>query len=339
MEFATIATSTVRELSPKASVEHQASTFPSPWVQGVTAPLAAQNDFLQGDFYGTKLQGSFVRKLLEDLTPNRPFGYETSFSLNLQDHTAMKSEALLEAKAAAAIADQAAFIFIDAIDPIGTVNPRAHDRMGKVFDRLMPYYAHLGGDRVADVGVFYGLESKFSFSGNGRNVRQADLSDSHTPAVMQAASRLISAHVPFTVVTKNSMAKLKGLRVLILSNVNAMDNEECADDPLVGKSRRTVIRQRIHLAGRQDRQAPRRLHARRRLRRFTRREAKLERLYPLHRTDTRGLTVLRRILGELSGIHPRLRNEGQSARGSTRSGDDDSSLEVSVARQVLVDPQ
>ncbi len=227
VEFAAVATSTVRELRPTASVEHQSSTFPSSWVQGVTAPLAAQNDFLQGDFYGTKLQGSFVRKLLEDLTPNRPFGYETSFSLNLQDHTAMKSEALLEAKAAAAIADQAAFIFIDAIDPIGTVNPRAHERMGKVFDRLMPYYAQLGGERIADVGVFYSLESKFSFSGNGRNVRQADPSDSHTPAVMQAASRLIAAHIPFTVVTKKSLAKLKQLKVLVLSNVNAMDREEC----------------------------------------------------------------------------------------------------------------
>ena len=96
-----------------------------------------------------------------DLTPNRPFGYETSFSVSLQDHTARKSEALLEAKASAAIADAAAFIFIDAIDPIGTVNPHAHERMGRVFDRLMPYYRELGGERVADVGLFYSLDSRF----------------------------------------------------------------------------------------------------------------------------------------------------------------------------------
>ncbi len=31
-----------------------------------------QNDFLQGDFYGDSWQGSFVRKLLEDLTPASP---------------------------------------------------------------------------------------------------------------------------------------------------------------------------------------------------------------------------------------------------------------------------
>ena len=56
----------------------------------------------------------------------------------------MKPEALLEAKASAAIADAAAFIFIDAIDPIGTLNPRVYDRMGRIFDRLMPYYGELG---------------------------------------------------------------------------------------------------------------------------------------------------------------------------------------------------
>ena len=75
-EFASVATSTVRKLRPKASVEHQSSTFPLPWTFGVARPLVAQMDFLQGDFYGDSWQGSFVRKLLEDLTPNRPFGFE-----------------------------------------------------------------------------------------------------------------------------------------------------------------------------------------------------------------------------------------------------------------------
>jgi hypothetical protein len=216
VEFAEIATSTVRKLKPTASVEHQSSTYPLNWMFGVTAPLAQQNDFLQGDFYGDQLQGSFVRKLLEQLTPHRPFGYETSFSVSLRDHTAMKSAELLEAKASAAIADSAAFIFIDAIDPIGTVNPRVHQRMGRVFDRLMPYYEHLGGQRVADVAVYYSCESKFNFSANGRHVSNPDTSDAHTESAMQAAARLISRHVPFTVFTKKDLDQLNNVSVLIL---------------------------------------------------------------------------------------------------------------------------
>ena len=154
VEFARLATVTVRRFKPNASVEHQSSTYPLNWMFGVTEDLTLENDFLQGDFYGDQLQGSFVRKLLERLTPNRPFGYETSFSLTLQDHTAMKSEALLEAKASAAIADSAAFIFIDAINPDGTVNYRAHDRMGSIFDRLLPYYEHLGGEPALKTSQF-----------------------------------------------------------------------------------------------------------------------------------------------------------------------------------------
>ncbi len=227
VDFAKIATDTVKQLKPEASVEHQSSTYPLNWMFGVTEPLALQNDFLQGDFYGDQLQGSFVRKLLERLTPNRPFGYETSFSRELKDHTAMKSEALLEAKASAAIADSAAFIFIDAIDPIGTVNYRAHDRMGKIFDRLMPYYEHLGGDRVEDVGIYYSLESKFNMQGNGKSVNAPDTSDTHTESSMQVASRLIRSHIPFGVVTKSSLDQLSAFKVLVLSNVHMMDEEEC----------------------------------------------------------------------------------------------------------------
>jgi hypothetical protein len=227
VEFAAIATSEVRTLKPSASVEHQSSTFPLNWMFGVTGPLAEQNDFLQGDFYGDQLQGSFVRKLLEDLTPNRPFGYETSFSLALKDHTSMKPKELLAAKAAAAISDSAAFIFIDAIDPIGTVNPRAHARMGEVFDQFEGCYEHLGGERVRDVALYYSLESKFSMAGNGRHVGSPDTSDVHTESSMQAASRLIAGHFPFGVITKKSLDKLGDLKLLVLSNVNMMDEDEC----------------------------------------------------------------------------------------------------------------
>ncbi|MEX0679172.1 MAG: alpha-L-fucosidase [Pirellulales bacterium] len=225
-EFAAIATGTVRKLKPNATVEHQSSTYPLNWQFGVAGPLVAQNDFLQGDFYGDALQGSFVRKLLEDLSPNRPFGYETSFSVELRDHTGMKSEALLEAKASAAVADAAAFIFIDAVDPIGTLNPLVYERMGRIFERLMPYYGHLGGRRVADVAIYYSLESKFDMAENGRPVSSPNLSDAHTASSMQVARRLLGAHLPFSVITKGSLDKLRDVKLLVLSNVNMLDEEE-----------------------------------------------------------------------------------------------------------------
>ena len=228
-EFAALCTETVKAIKPRATVEHQASTFPASWNNGVASDLVPQNDFLQGDFYGDALQGSFVRKLLASLTPNRPAGFETSFSVSLQDHTARKSEALLQAKASAAIADAAAFIFIDAIDPVGTVNPHAHERMGRVFDRLMPYYAELGGERVMDVGVYYSLESKFDMRQNGRSVVEVDNgADTHTRSSMQAPRWLISNHIPFGVVTRRNLGQLSRLKTLLLCNVHHMDETEVA---------------------------------------------------------------------------------------------------------------
>lgn len=228
VEFASIPTETVRRMRPRATVEHQSSTYPLDWVFGVTAPLTKQNDFLQGDFYGDALQGSFVRKLLEDLSPARPIAFETSAMVELHDHTTLKSEALLEAKACAAIADHAAFVFIDAINPIGTVNPHPHERMGRVWSRLMPYYAHLGGERVADIGVYYSPESKFSFAGNGRHVSNPDRANAHTDSVIGVCRALLAAHLPFRIVTKGSLERLRELKTLVLSNVNMMDKEEAA---------------------------------------------------------------------------------------------------------------
>jgi hypothetical protein len=144
----------------------------------------------------------------------------------LADHTSIKPESLLEAKASAAVADNAAFVFIDAIDPIGTLNAKVYERMGRVFDRLSPYYAELGGRRVADVAVYYSLDSKFDFAGNGRPVAAADATDAHTKSVTAVARALGSRHVPFGFITKTTLARLDDHRVLILPNVNMMDDAE-----------------------------------------------------------------------------------------------------------------
>ncbi len=225
-EFAALCTSTVKQIKPAATVEHQSSTYPLGWSNGVSHPLVSQNDFLQGDFYGDALQGSFVRKLLSELTPNRPFGYETSFSTELRDHTGKKSEALLEAKASAAIADHGAFIFIDAIDPVGTVNLPVHDRMGRVFDRLMPFYRELGGDRVADMAIYHSLDSKFDMRESGRPVGELGNNDTHTPSAMSASRSLIAHHIPFTVITAKQIGQLDRYKLLILSNVHHLSPEE-----------------------------------------------------------------------------------------------------------------
>ena len=229
VEFAKHMTGAVKAKKPNATVEHPASTFLANWRLGVTEPLAAQNDFLQGDFYGDALQGSLIRKLLYNLSPNLPYGFETSVMLNLQNHTALKSEALLRAKASASIADGGAFIFIDAIDPAGTINPATYETMGRVFGDTIPYEAHAGGELVQDVAVYLSTESKFDFAQNGKNVEDYSAEGvPHLDALVGACRALRAHHVPYGVITKKDLARLDRHKVLVLPNVLMMDEDEMA---------------------------------------------------------------------------------------------------------------
>ncbi|MBM3475035.1 MAG: hypothetical protein FJX75_17370 [Armatimonadetes bacterium] len=228
VDFARLLTSTVKSVNTALSVEHQASTYAAGWTLGVTHRLAEQCDFLQGDFYGDALQGSFVRKLFHNLSPNRPPGFETCISVDLANYLVLKPKELLRAKAAAAMGDACAFIFIDSIDPAGTLNPAVYERMGEVFAEVEPFEQHLGGELCQDVGVYLSTESKCDFADNGKHVDGPGLSGSlpHVEAALGACKALIEAHIPFGVITRTNLGDLTRHRLVILPNVLMMDEQE-----------------------------------------------------------------------------------------------------------------
>ncbi len=227
-EFAAHMTTAVKRIKPNATVEHQASTYPLGWRFGVTARLVPQNDFLQGDFYGDALQGSFVRKLFYNLSPSRPYGFETSSAVSLNNHTALKPIELLRAKAHACLADGGAFIFIDAIDPVGTLNRAVYERMGSVFAETKAYEPFLGGELCQDVGVYLSMESKFDLADNGKGVDDPQLSAKtpHVEAAVSVCKALIDAHIPYGVVTRRNLKDLSRHQVLVLPNLLMLDEEE-----------------------------------------------------------------------------------------------------------------
>lgn len=227
VDFAGLLTRAVKDVNPSVSVEHQASTYAAPWTFGVTHHLAKKCDFLQGDFYGDALQGSLVRKLFLHLSENQPYGFETCVSVDLGNYTTLKSEELLTCKASAALADAGAFIFIDSIDPKGTLNPAAYERMGKVFGGMRPFESHIGGEPVHDVAVYLSTESKCDFADNGKRIDEG-LSGAlpHVDAALGACEALIHAHIPYGVITRNSLGDLDRHRVVVLPNVLMLGENE-----------------------------------------------------------------------------------------------------------------
>ena len=232
VDFAGLVTSAVRRIKSEVSVEHQSSTYPLNWHYGVTVELAKQSDFLQGDFYGDALQGSFVRKLFYNLSENLPYGFETSFSIDLGNHTAMKSKELLMTKVYASLSDAGAFVFIDAIDPVGTLNRAVYERMGEIFDETKVYEQYLGGNPCQDVAIYLSTESKCDFADNGKAVMeendylQHSTKAPHVDGCINVCKSLINSHIPFGVITKRNIKNLSQYQILVLPNVLMMDDDE-----------------------------------------------------------------------------------------------------------------
>ncbi|HET6485645.1 MAG TPA: alpha-amylase family protein [Spirochaetia bacterium] len=229
-ELAELLTRTARQAKPGVSVEHQASTYPLNWKFGVSERLVPANDFLQGDFYGDAPSGSIARKLFSNMSPQRPAAFETSIATNLANYTAMKPLELVRTKAHAALADATAFVFIDSVDPLGTLNPAVYHRMARVFQETRVYEPYLGGQRVEDVVVYLGLTSKCDLADNGKRVDDPTLSTRmpHVESVAAVASVLFAHHVPFGIITRRNLAELSRWRTIVVPNAILMDDEEAA---------------------------------------------------------------------------------------------------------------
>lgn len=225
-EFASLATSAVKKIKPEVDVEHQSSTCPASWQRGVSAKLFEENDYLGGDFYGGSLQESFICKLFYNLTENMPFEFMTSRCLNLWDHTTVKSKELLRAQAYSTLANNGAFLFIDAIDPVGTLNKGIYEEMGEIFKEVKEYEKYLGGRLCQDIGIYFSFESKIDLADNGRKVSEASGKMPHLRAALGASESLLNAHLPFGVITKKNLKDLSSYQVVVLPNLLMIDEEE-----------------------------------------------------------------------------------------------------------------
>jgi len=93
-----------------------------------------------GDLYGDLYNHSFTAKYYYNITKNQPFAYMTvRWDRTLQVHTNAKAEEHLAVEVMLTAAHHGASFIIDGIDPVGTLDPRVYDRIGRVFERQIPY--------------------------------------------------------------------------------------------------------------------------------------------------------------------------------------------------------
>ena len=163
-EFAQWVTDITKELFGNVSVEHNVAYSALPG--GKTAnceEVIAACDYAGGDLYRGIYSQSFACKFYRNITKNQPFEYMFSrCAPNLGAHTQIKSKDVMRSALFLTAANHGATLVIDAIDPVGTMDSRVYNRIGEVFEELIPYEPYLIGEAVEDIGLYYSLKSKFN---------------------------------------------------------------------------------------------------------------------------------------------------------------------------------
>src|SRR5713226_9388800 len=194
-----------REVSPNIGLTHNLAPALSNWVYAQPISASIHDTFVAGDLYGDRIEQLFVSKLLLHLSETRPAEFMTSVCSDLSDHVKLKSEETMRAQAMAATAMSSAFLFIDAVDPAGTVNPEIYERVGRVFRETEPYQQFIGGAPIEDVAVYFSGHSQMDFAENGAQVTSVTAAARkypHLDAVRGACRALQRAQIPFGVITR-----------------------------------------------------------------------------------------------------------------------------------------
>ena len=220
-EFAKFVTEYTKKLRPGMTVEHNyASSIAGGNYSCSTELVNDWCDYTGGDLYGDLYGHSFTAKYYRTVTQKQPYEYMTCrCDRRLYQHTITKSEQHLETEVMLNVANHAATLIIDAIDPRGTMDSRVYDRMGKIFSKEKQYESHMHGKPVCDLGILYFTLSfkNTTYEVDGQNF------DNRSASVL-AAKILIKDNVQFNVLPGNRAA-LEGYKCIIAPAVSGVDEQ------------------------------------------------------------------------------------------------------------------
>jgi hypothetical protein len=228
-EFAFYCTNLVKSMKPKVTVNHQYSLITQSWIRGVTEAHTDACDYVGGDFYAGTTEQGLICKLFNSISGS--FEFHTSRCLGLNDHTTSKTAEHLKLQSCIALAHNGAFLFIDAVDPVGTLNPEFYRQMGIILAEFKEYEPYLGGTIIADAAILFDMWSKFDPRDSGKGVMdQTAHRIPHLDAVMGAARALKERHIPYTVIGRRNLKNaIASYRLIILPDVLRLSDEAAED--------------------------------------------------------------------------------------------------------------
>lgn len=207
----------VKAIDSGISVEHNfASGIAGDSNNGCAWEVNCACDFSGGDLYGGILNHSLACKFYKNITPNMPFDYMFSrCKPALRSHTLTKSEDEMLSEVLLTVAHRGATMVIDAIDPRGTMDKRVYERIGKVFERASAYEKYFEGKMSEDVGLYYGIKSRYASNSSGFNAKDGCIG---------ASRSLIGAHIPFGVTGK--FYSLDNYRAIVIPEISFAEGDD-----------------------------------------------------------------------------------------------------------------
>lgn len=222
---------------PDITVTHQFSPVLAGWHLGQSPDLATASDYPSGDFYGGRNQQRLGVKVMDAFrTTSMPLEFMTSRCVSLRDHTSMKSEDELLCSALTTLAHAGAYLFIDAINPDGTLEEDVYERLGQVSHLAKPFVEKIKNgpfSLIADTGLYFSMASLDDPRLNGMDMAQLvasgdNMSHDRTVAVIRellgTSKLLTAAHLPYRIVPAEG--DLNGISTLIINNAAYMSAEE-----------------------------------------------------------------------------------------------------------------
>ena len=237
VEWATAVTEHVHKADPQLPVEHNFSAATNGFQHCCRDGIAEASEYVGGDLYGGTLEQAFVCATYRNLTPNQPFEYMTGrCTPNLMAHTVNKTEDELMQQVMITCAHHGAFLAIDAIDPVGTMDERVYKLIGKIYEEEAEYEPYLKGEVIEDVGLLFNLDSAVNLEGGDAGTKflhfkTVDCECENRTASIGAAKHLIAEHIPYGVTTKKNFKEWDKYPVIVAPAINRLEPQ--VEDALI----------------------------------------------------------------------------------------------------------
>lgn len=217
-EFAEYVTAVSKEFMPHASVEHNyAYGVAGDWNQASSERVSQACDYVGGDLHTDIYTQSFTEKYYRSVTRNQPFEYMISrCDENLGCHTITKSEMRLKKEVLLTSAHHGASFVIDAMDPVGTMDSRVYERIGKVFEQTIPYEPYFEGAPIEDVAVYYSPTGRYRRNGRQGHTRSCSVNLMRT---------MIQNNVPVGVISNLNSGRMSGYKMVFAPALAGLDDQ------------------------------------------------------------------------------------------------------------------